>query len=119
MTQVLYPMRAADARVRFELTGLGADGRRRRVLDGYRPHYRIRPDYHTSAQHRFLDATEVLTGESAEAEVWLLTPEHYPGTLWVGRRLDISEGARPVGFATVLEVFNPILLGAEAAPERI
>lgn len=119
MTQVLYPMRAADARVRFELTGLGADGRRRRVLDGYRPHYRIRPDYHTSAQHRFLDAAEVHSGESVEAEVWLLTPERYPGTLWVGRRLDISEGARPVGFATVLEVFNPILLGVEAPPERI
>ena len=106
--------RGADARVRFTLAAVEPGGQVRRVLDGCRPQYRIRSDYLTSALHRFIGATEVISGDSIEAELWLLTPEHYPGTLRVGRRIEVSEGSRVVGQASVLEVFNPVLLGDRA-----
>lgn len=103
-------MRKPDAEVMFELTAHAWNGGTRRVHSGYRPHYNIRPDYLTSVTHRFVDAEWVATGQSAKAEVWFLTPEVYPHTLWVGRLFEAAEGSRQIGKATVLRVLNPLML---------
>lgn len=67
---------------------------------------------------QFLTAEQVVTGESAEANVWFLMPEAYPNSLCVGRVLRIAEGTRVVGSAEVLRVLNPLLQadGAESRP---
>ena len=102
-----------DAEVMFEFIAASTlDGSKRFVLSGYRPNYRVKPDYRTTTVHRFIDVERVSTGEKAKAEVWLITPEVYPHTLWEGRRIEVGEGGRLVGYATVLKVHNPLLLGS-------
>ena len=100
-----------DAEVMFEFTAVSAlDGSKRFVISGYHPNYLVQPDYRTSTLHRFVDVERVHTGETAKAEVWFLSPEHYPHTLWEGRRIEVGEGGRLVGYATILKVHNPLLL---------
>lgn len=98
-----------DAEVMFELTG------RSRVLTGYRPQYVIMPGYNTSVMHRFVDAEIVSGGDRVKAEVWFVSPEAYPHTLWEGRKIDIAEGAEVVGSATILRVINPLLRNPHGA----
>jgi hypothetical protein len=103
------PPHPADARVLFKLTSLTFEGLEKRVYSGYRPVYAVRPDYWPSVHHEFSSAAGVATGEEVSAEVWFLTPEAYPKTLWVGRELAVAEGSREVARATVAEVFNRVL----------
>jgi elongation factor Tu len=101
---------APDAEVLFEFTAASAlDGSKRFVISGYRPNYLVKPDYRTSTLHRFVDVERVHTGETAKAEVWFISPEHYPNTLREGQRIEVGEGGTRVGFATVLKVHNPLL----------
>jgi translation elongation factor EF-Tu-like GTPase len=95
----------------FEFTASSTlDGSKRYVLSGYRPNYRVTPDYRTTTIHRFVDTERVNTGERVKAEVWFITPEHYPNALWEGQRIEVGEGGTIVGYATVLKVHNPLLL---------
>lgn len=103
------PPRQPDIEVMFELTSLRGDGDIKFVLSGYRPIYDACPDYWTSARHEFLGVERVNTGERALAEVWLLSPDAYPHSIWVGRKLRVAEGSRIVGTAEVLKIVNPIL----------
>jgi hypothetical protein len=105
----MNPPHHPDAKVLFHLTDKTIDGQPRRVLSGYRPIYDVRPDYWTSTHHEFLDPAGVVTDGEVEANVWFISPEAYPKTLWVGRVLSVAEGSRIVASAKVLEVFNPLL----------
>ena len=49
-------------------------------------------------------------GQKVKAQVWFITPEAYPHSLWEGLILDVAEGAKVVGTATILKVHNPLLL---------
>jgi hypothetical protein len=114
MTRLMSrPPNPPDAIVLFELTSNAYDGKLKTVVCGYRPAYKIRPDYFTSAHHEFLDCETVSTAESARAEVWFLSPEAYPKSLWVGRTLEVAEGSRVIGSARVLEILNKDLAGSE------
>jgi len=108
-----HHQRSPDARVTFELTASAEGGGPRRVLSGYRPAYDVRADYWTSVSHEFANTEGARTGERVEADVWFITPEVYPGTLWPGRVLRVAEGSRIVGTATVERVFNPVLRRAD------
>jgi elongation factor Tu len=101
--------RSPDARVTFELTAFSEGGGTRQVLSGYRPAYDVRADYWTSVSHEFANAEGARTGERVAADVWFITPEVYPGTLWPGRVIRVAEGSRVVGIATVEQVLNPVL----------
>jgi translation elongation factor EF-Tu-like GTPase len=102
-----------DAEVMFELTASSLGGRLQPVISGYRPQYVVRPDYHTSVAHNFVGVDRVSPGERTKAEVWFITPEAYPHSLWEGRRIEIAEGSRRVGTATILKVLNPLLLKSD------
>ena len=104
------PSRPADAEVLLELTSLTREGKTKQVSSGYRPIYDVHPSYWTSTHHEFLCCDSVSTGQSAKANVWFLSPESYPNTLWIGRVLRVAEGSRIVGTATILAVHNPGLL---------
>ena len=97
--------REPDAEVTFRFNGT----RRGPVADGYRPAHRIREDYLTTGVHCYLDAEEVAPDGEARGTITFITPEAYPHTLWVGKVLDIQEGERVVGTATVERVLNPVL----------
>jgi translation elongation factor EF-Tu-like GTPase len=101
--------RPPDAIVLFRLMATDNGGKERSVISGYRPNYAIRPDYLTSVNHEFIDVTAVAPGSEGHANVWFITPEAYPRTLWPGREIQISEGAKVVGSAIIISVLNPIL----------
>lgn len=112
------PPRSPDLKVIFRLTATTRKGDIKRVLSGYRPIYGIRTNYWSSAHHEFVGQSGLATGENCLADVWLLSPEAYPGTMWVGRLVSVAEGAQLIGQAQVLQVVNPLLL-ATAKRRRI
>ena len=75
----------------------------------YRPSFDIREDYKTSGQIEFIDKERLNFGEEALANIIFLTPEAYPYTLWIGRKLTFGEGINITGYAIVTKVFNKIL----------
>lgn len=97
--------RTPDVEVTFRFNGT----RRGPAADGYRPAHRIREDYLTSGLHRYYGVKEVAPDGSARGTITFITPEAYPHTLWPGKIIDICEGERIVGTATVEKVLNPIL----------
>ena len=97
--------RTPDAEVLFRFNGT----RRTPAADGYRPAHRIREDYLTTCVHHYFGVSEVAPDGEARGTITFITPEVYPHTLWVGRVLDICEGERIVGTATVEKVLNPVL----------
>ena len=97
--------RRPDVEVTFRFNGT----RRFSAADGYRPAHRIREDYLTTGVHHYFGVTEVAPDGVARGTITFITPEVYPSTLWVGKTIDICEGERIVGTATVEKVLNPIL----------
>ena len=95
-----------DALVEFALLPAGEGGKTLGVSNGYRPQYLINDDYLTSTDHFFIDSDRVKLGHSCNAFVRFITPEAYPHTLSVGRRIKVQEGSRLVGHATVIEIYN-------------
>ncbi len=109
--------RGPDAEVVFELLSTASGGRQTSVSTGYHPAYEVRPDYWTSARHRFIDSELVQPGDTVRAEVCFLTPEAYPHALTVGQRVTIAEGRHVVGYATITRILNR-MLAAEEYPSR-
>ena len=67
------------------------------------------PEYLTTGHHEYKQKDMVLPGESAETDIWFLTPEAYPQSLVAGQVIKVQEGSRLVGHAKILKVLNPIL----------
>mgnify|MGYP000256190763 FL=1 len=103
-------MTPPDLRVRLELLPPEEGGRTRPVSSGIRPHYELVVDGKplvTTAMHTFAGGVVVEPGGSAEAEVRFIA--YYPDTLCVGDVVSVKDGPHVIGYATVLEVSNPIL----------
>ena len=84
-------------------------GRHSPAFSGYRPNHLVLPDYLTTGHHEYKEKERVMPGESAETEIWFITPEAYPNCMFEGREIRVQEGSRLVGHARVLKVLNPIL----------
>jgi hypothetical protein len=50
------PHRPPDLNVNFSLTAVRSDGSLQQVISGYRPIYKVRAEYLSSAHHEFVDA---------------------------------------------------------------
>jgi len=81
--------------------------------DGYRPDHLIKDDYLTNGLHHYYDADSVAPDGTAKGTITFITPEAYPACLWVGKKINIQEGAKIVGYATITKIFNPILIAKE------
>lgn len=99
--------REPDVEVLFEFNGT----RKSPVADGYRPDHLITDNYLTCGLHHYYDVQTVPANGIAEGTITFISPDAYPRCLWVGKKINIQEGARIVGYATILKVFNPVLLG--------
>ena len=77
------------------------------VKSGYRPHHLVKDDYMTTGVHQYFNMDQVAPGEIAYATITFITPEAHPHCLYVGKIIQISEGERIVGYATVIKVLNP------------
>ena len=95
-----------DVEVLFEFNGT----RLTPVADGYRPDHAIIDGYIiTTGIHHYYDVKEVAPDGSAKGTITFISPKAYPHCLWIGKKINIQEGARIVGCATITEIYNPIL----------
>ncbi len=83
------------------------------VFSGYRPVHKLYNNYLSSGQHHYLDTEQVLPGQTAKVKVWLITPEYYPACLWLGREVDVMEGAiNIVGKLKISKIITLSLAGS-------
>ena len=94
-----------DIEVIFEFNGT----RMNPAHDGYRPAHLVNETYLTTGVHHYYYVTEVAPDGKAKGTITFLSPEAYPSCLWIGKKINIQEGERIVGYATVTKIFNPIL----------
>lgn len=98
-----------DVEVIFKFNGT----RLNPAVDGYRPSHLITDNYLTTGIHHYYKTNAVPPKGTAKGTITFLSPEAYPHCLWVGKKINIQEGARVVGYATITKIFNSLLL-AEA-----
>lgn len=103
-----YP-RSPDIEAIVSLLSTAEGGRSMPARSGYRPQHRLPTDYQTSGMHQYIDTDELAPGESARATIVFVTPEAYPNSIRAGDVLDVMEGGRILGHATVLRVLNASL----------
>ena len=94
-----------DAEVKFEFNMT----RKTPAKSGYRPHHLVKDDYMTTGVHQYFNMEQIAPGETAYGTITFITPEAYPHCLYEGKVIQISEGERIVGYATVIKVLNPLL----------
>lgn len=95
-----------DVEVFFEFNGT----RKNAVANGYRPAHLVVDNYLTTGIHHYYDTELIPPNGKAKGTITFITPEEYPHCLWIGKKISIQEGMRVVGYATVLKIYNPILL---------
>ena len=99
--------REPDVEVVFEFVGI----RRNPATDGYRPMHLVTDNYLTTGVHHYYEVQTVPPNGTARGTITFITPDAYPHCLWVGKKINIQEGEKIVGYATILKVLNPDLLG--------
>jgi hypothetical protein len=108
--------RQHDIEGEFSLYSTSQSGRKTAVFSGYRPIHKLYDNYLSSGQHEYPDVGQVAPGKTARVFAWLITPEVYPGSLWIGRELDVMEGPNHVvGKLKVTRILNNVLAGSAEA----
>ena len=97
--------RQPDVEVEFRFNGTRINP----VVSGYRPDHLIKEGYLTSGVHKYFKEDIVMPDETVCGTITFMSPEAYPHCLWVGKEINIQEGARIVGCAVVKQIFNPLL----------
>jgi len=92
-----------DVEVLFEFIG----SRKNNVYQGYRPAHLVKEGCLTTGVHNYYDV-QTLDGE-IKGTITFISPEDYPASMWVGKRIEMYEGSQMIGSATVLQIFNSIL----------
>ncbi|WP_244935516.1 hypothetical protein [Paenibacillus glycanilyticus] len=90
------------------LSANGNIGKNRPVSSGYRPAHLVRPDYLTTGIHKY-ETDIVEPGDTVKGTITFITPEVYPESLWIGKIINLQEGARLIGYAEVTEIYNELL----------
>lgn len=94
-----------DVEVIFEFN----NARKSFVRNGYRPGHLINDDYITTGVHHYYQTDIVQPNENVQGTITFLTPKLYPNCLWIGKRINIQEGNKIVGYATITKIFNSLL----------
>jgi len=100
-----------DALVSLYMLTENEGGRNKPVFSGYRPQYKVLPNYQTSTCHFFLNEDDYyFPGRAEKAFIKFITPDAYPHCFKRNIEIDVCEGSRIVGRATILEIYNELLL---------
>lgn len=97
--------KAPDIEVIFEFNNT----RKYPACEGYRPLHLVSDTYLTTGIHHYYDVDSVPPNGTAKGTITFLSPEAYPHCLWVGKKINIQEGAHIVGHAKITKIFNPLL----------
>ena len=79
------------------------------VADGYRPAHLVKDNYLTTGVHHYYDVGKVYPGQMVKGTITFISPEAYPHCLWIGKKINIQEGSKIVGYATVTQIYNSFL----------
>ena len=93
-----------DVEVIFEFVGY----RKNNLYEGYRPAHLIYEDCLTTGLHSYYNLENNIKGE-LKGTITFVSPEDYPACLWIGKKITMYEGKNVVGYATITNIFNPIL----------
>jgi len=97
--------RSPDVEVIFEFNGT----RQNPAYDGYRPAHLVTDNYLTTGIHHYYNTASVSPSGTAKGTITFLSPGSYPHCLWIGKKINIQEGARVIGYATIINIYNPLL----------
>lgn len=97
--------RTADVEAVFEFNGTRSGP----AFDGYRPAHLITDNYLTTGIHHYYQTNAVPPKGTAKGTITFLTLEAYPHCLWIGKKINIQEGDRVVGYAVITKIFNSLL----------
>jgi len=103
-------MRGPDfiARLTYRTTEDG--GRANPAASGYKPGIRFPFDpMQTSGLQVFIGQDMVRPGETVEAEIAIVSVEHFAGKLYDGLAFDFLEGPLIIGTGVILRILNPSL----------
>lgn len=98
--------RMPDVEAIFEFNG----ARKNPVCDGYRPAHLVTDNYLTTGIHHYYDTDFVPPDGTARGTITFISPEAYPHSLWIGKTINIQEGERTVGYATITQIYNTLLI---------
>jgi len=86
-------------------------GRKAPAFTGYFPQVKFSfSKYQGGGKQNFIDKEIVNPGEEVTAEITLLLADPFKGSLEIGFKFDVMEGARIVGKGIIVEILNPELL---------
>jgi len=105
--EVQVEERQPDIEVQFFFN----DIRKHAAKDGYRPMHLMGDHYLTTGVHHYYSVESVAPCGTARGTITFITPWAYPHSLWSGKRIQIQEGDRIVGYAIVVKLLNESLLG--------
>lgn len=77
------------------------------IFSGIRPTIRIQDEYLTTSVVSFAEST--MQNRLVEATVSFISPKYYANSLWQGKKLEVYEGEKIIGYLTVTEILNPVL----------
>lgn len=97
---------------RFSLFHGTHGSRENPVESGYHPQHKVHDNYQTSGRHEYPEVEQLAPGASAKVHIWFITPEVYPGSLWIGREIEVLEGSRVVGKLLVTRILDQRLEGS-------
>lgn len=76
---------------------------------GYRPAFDIHKNYSTTGEIKFIECDRLSYGSTAKCLIKFLTPDVYPKSLWIGKKIYFREGSIITGSATVVDIINKVL----------
>ena len=98
-------MVSPDIEVLFRFNGT----RKYPAHEGYRPNHLVKYNCLATGIHHYYGTDEVASNGTIKGTITFITPEMYPHCLWIGKKISIQEGAKVVGEATVVRIFNQLL----------
>lgn len=77
------------------------------IYEGYRPAHMIQEGYLTTGVHSYYNTQD--NADEIKGMITFISPEDYPNCLWVGKKIEMYEGSKIIGYATITQIFNPKL----------
>ena len=96
-------MNVIDIKARLEDLGV----RKTPIFSGIRPTIKVKDEYLTTSIIEF--EKEMIDGVVDEVNICFISPKYYANSLWVGKRLEVYEGAKVIAYVTVTEIINEVL----------
>ena len=97
-----------DVEALFEFIGF----RENNVYEGYRPSHLISENYLTTGIHNYYNLQDE-SNKKIKGTITFISPENYPQSLWIGKKVEMYEGGNIIGYAIITKIFNDILYSGD------